>query len=50
MKTLGNVLLNTIAILAGILVCWVAISWVDVNMHNLSDQMFHPWNFFVLFF
>ena len=50
MKIFGKIMLNVWFVLSIMFFLWLFLSWVDVNAHNMTDQMFHPWNFFVLFF
>lgn len=43
-----NILLYVFNAITIILILWVFVSWLDINAHNMTDQMFHDWNFFVL--
>lgn len=34
----------------GLFDLWIAISYFDVILHNLTTHQYFPWNFFVIFF
>lgn len=46
-KFIISELLATITFL-GLL--WILLSWTDIIFHNISDGVFHSWNFFTILF
>ena len=37
-------------IIAIIILMWILVSFIDINAHNLTDQQYHPYNFFEIVF
>lgn len=40
---------NAVTALSGTLLVWGLLSWIDVILHNMSDQDYAWWNLIVLF-
>jgi hypothetical protein len=40
---------NAAAALSGTMLVWGLLSWIDVLLHNMSDQNYAWWNLIVLF-
>lgn len=39
-----------VAILALIGMIWLAVSWIDVILHNCTDQVYAGWNAWIMIF
>lgn len=46
---MAKIIENVLKILCAALLLWIVISFVDVNLHNLSDYHYLSWNFFTWF-
>lgn len=40
---------NAVTALSGTLLMWGLLSWIDVILHNMTDQDYAWWNLIVLF-
>ena len=40
---------NAAAALSGVMLVWGLLSWIDVILHNMTDQDYAWWNLIVLF-
>ena len=40
---------NAAAALSGVVLVWGLLSWIDVILHNMTDQDYAWWNLIVLF-
>ena len=40
---------NAVTALSGTLLVWGLLSWIDVILHNMTDQDYAWWNLIVLF-
>lgn len=55
-KRIKNLIVNhkkeietLIYVICALVILWIFVSFIEVNMHNMSDQVYSKWNFFTLF-
>ena len=49
LKKICNVVGNGVLVMCGVFALWVALSWVDVVLHNLdTNPVYQSWNLFAM--